>query len=179
MFQVLSQVPLASKVVVSESVKIATILEANYFTKYKIIETNMEIDWCQTFSPCGAVNQCLKYKFGFKCRCNPSEPKFGPLCLTPTPCSRGPCMNNGHCENVFHSNGSATFICDCATSPPGFSGYNCNMCPGGIGVEGKCVRYNSCLGLIANCATCDNTNNPNVCSTCYGHRYYVHLSETL
>ena len=168
---------LASKVVMNKNAKIQTILEPNYFENYKIIDFNMVTNWCQTFSPCGTVNQCIQNKFGFKCRCNPSEQKFGPLCVTPTPCSHGPCKNNGHCENIFHSNGSASFQCDCATSPPGFHGYNCNLCNGGIGVEGECVRYNSCLGTVANCATCENSINPNICATCFGHRYYDSASN--
>jgi len=163
---------LASKLVMNENVKVNTILEANYFKKYKIVDYNMELNWCQTFAPCGAVNQCNKYKFGFKCRCNPSEPTFGPLCLTPTPCSHGPCRNNGRCMNIFHPDGNATFKCDCSTSPPGFRGYNCNICEGGIGVDGKCVKYNSCLANVANCATCDNESNPNICDTCFANRYY-------
>ena len=51
-------------------------------------------------------------------------------------------------------------------------------CSWGVGVDGQCVRYNSCLDNIEHCDSCDNAYNPNKCKICKGHRYIDTLTDT-
>ena len=106
----------AYKVVMSENAKYNTILQKDYFDNYEIVEMKLTMDWCDIFAPCGNGNQCKLSQYGsrgvtngFKCLCNPIFNMFGPLCFTPSPCTRGPCKNNGKCTNVYNPDGTADY----------------------------------------------------------------------
>lgn len=110
-------------------------------------------------------------KSGFVCKCNPESMHTGPLCDTPSPCTESPCTNNGLCSDQLFQNGTVDFSCDCRTTP-GFFGKRCELCPGGVAVNGVCIQTNSCLENVQHCAECDNRENPNYCLRCLGNRFY-------
>jgi len=142
-----------------------TQLSKYYFEKYELVDILTGTNFCDLLSPCNG-GQCHRKTLGFTCRCNPASERFGPLCDIPTPCTYKPCKNFGTCTNILHENGTGRAECDCSTAVIGFSGTYCNHCEGGIGVEGECIRYNSCLDIVDHCIECDNQNNPSFCKTC-------------
>jgi len=154
-----------------------TRLSKFYFQRYELVEFDFfDEKFCSSMLPCQNGGQCHDKPLGFSCACDPVSLQSGALCNQPTPCAEYPCKNNAACKNIFFTNGTASFECDCSTAPEDFSGPLCNDCPGGRGVEGDCIRFNSCLDSVEYCAFCNNEVDPRECLSCQGFRYVDSLS---
>jgi len=152
-----------------------TKLSKYYFERYEIVELQMfDSSFCEAFDPCQNGGQCHNKPMGFTCSCNPLGLHFGPLCDSPTPCKLGKCKNHAECLDIFHTNGTVSFSCDCSNSPEGFSGLTCNECNGGQGrgIDGVCVSQNACFDIVKGCTSCDNENDPRVCKSCQDYHYF-------